>query len=366
MDSRGLHHFASFVRELNGECTLLRIFGDNLVAGSRLGDLACWSIGSGTEIWRILVEGPCSDCDLEGDLLCVSESDKLHAIDIRTGEFLWNCELEGSSDFVRISGGVWATSSVYTIEIQDYTEASVWLFDKEGQVGGKWEIEGKAWFLAAESDLVTVGLGRPKCGYANVAIGEGPVYFSVDNKSPITTGAVSDEGSRYLGHSDGGISEITGEGSSSHKVESGSVTSITIEEDWLAGFESGSVLSGPSLGSWSTEVGGSVDAVCLGPSLRGEVCVWSSSWSEKAKLSLLDKISGDIQFEVSHGSRIGKICSAGKTITLGDSEGNIFLIEEGVLRRRFEQVEEGFVEGKKRSLIRRRINSLRKDDLQWK
>ncbi len=360
MDSRGLHHFASFVRELNGECTLLRIFGDRLVAGSRLGDLACWSIGSGTEIWRNLVEGPCSDCDLEGDLLCVSESDKLHAVDIRTGEFLWNCELEGSSDLVRVSGGVWATSSVYTIEIQDYTESSVWLFDKEGQNEGKWEVEGRAWFLAAEPDLAIVGLSRPKCGYAKVAIGGGPEYFSMENDTPITTGAISDKGSLYLGHSNGGISEITGEESSSHKAGSASVTSITIGEDWLAGLESGSVLSGPSLGSWSAEVGGLVDVVCLGPSLRGERCVWSSSWSERAKLSLLDEISGDIQFEVSHDSRIGKICSAGGTITLGDSEGNIFLIEEGVLRRRFEQVEEGFGEDQKRSLIRRRIRRLKK------
>ncbi|MDP6662085.1 MAG: PQQ-binding-like beta-propeller repeat protein [Candidatus Thalassarchaeaceae archaeon] len=361
MESRGLHHFASFARELDGECTLLRIFGDWLVAGSRLGDLACWSIGSGTEMWRCLVEGPCSDCDLEGDMLCVSESDKLHAVDIRTGDFLWSYELEGSSDLVSISGGVWATSSVYTIEIQDYTESSVWLLDKEGRLESKWGVVGRSWFLGAKSNLAIIGLSRPNCGYAKVTIGKNPEYFSTENNNPITTGVMSDEGSLYLGHSNGGISEITDEGSSSQIAGSASVTSITIGEDWLAGFESGRVLSGPSLGGWSTEVGGSVDVICLGPSLRGEKCVWSSSWSGKAKLSLLEEIGGEVQFEIGHDSRIGEICSAGRKISLGDSEGKIFLIEEEVLRRRFEQVEEGNEEEKKRSLIRSRIRGLRKE-----
>ena len=262
---------------------------------------------------------------------------------------------------VRISGGVWATSSVYTIEIQDYTESAVWLFDKEGKLEGKWEVEGRAWFLGAKSNLTIIGLSRPKCGYAIVAVGKGPEYFSMENDDPITTGAISDEGLLYLGHSNGGISEITDEGSSSHIAELSSVTSIAIGEDWLAGFESGMVLSGPSLGSWSTKVGGSVDVVSLGPSLGGENCVWSSSWSERAKLSLLGETSGEIQFEIGHDSRIGEICSTEGTIGLGDSEGKIFLIEEGVLRRRFEQVEEGVGEDQKRSLIRSKVRSLRKE-----
>lgn len=360
MASRGLHHFASFVRELNGPCTLLRIFGDNLVAGTRLGDLTCWSISSGSERWRVLVEGPCSDCDLEGDLLCVSESDNLHGVDMRTGELLWSSELEGSSDFVRVSrGGVWATSSVYTIEIQDYSEAAVWLFDIEGRLQGKWGVDGRAWFLAAKSDLAIIGLSRPRCGYAIVSIGHDFKYISIENNNPITTGVVSEEGVLYFGHTDGGISEIMGEEVTSHIVGSSPVTSITLGESWVAGLESGQVISGPSLGGWSADVGRLVDVVSLGPSLRGGRCVWSSSWSEGAKLTLLDEDSGTTQFEVNHDSRIKEICSTEGTIALGDSEGNVFLIEDEVFRRRFEQVEEDVEEDQKRSLLRRRIRSLR-------
>ena len=360
MASRGLHHFASFVRELNGACTLLRIFGDNLVAGTRLGDLACWSISSGSERWKIFMDGPCSDCDLEGDLLCVSESANIHAVDMRTGEFLWSSELEGSSDFVRVSGsGVWATSSVYTIEIQDYSQASVWLFDIKGRLQGKWGIDGRAWFLAAKSELAIIGLSRPRCGYANVSLGHDPAYIPLDNNSPITTGAVSEDGVMYLGHSDGGVSEIIGEEIASHNAGSTPVSALTIGEDWVAGLESGQVVSGASSGGWTSELSGFVDVVSLGPSLRGGRCVWSSSWSEGAKLALLDEDSGTAQLEVNHDSRIEEICSTEGTIALGDSEGNVFLIEEAVLRRRFEQVDEDVEEGQKRSLLRRRIRSLR-------
>ncbi len=360
MTSRGLHHFASFVRELNGACTLLRIFGDNLVAGTHLGDLACWSISSGSERWKIFMDGPCSDCDLEGDLLCVSGSDNLHAVDMRTGEFLWSNELEGSSDFVRVSGGgVWVTSSVYAIEIQDYSQAAIWLFDIKGRLQDKWEVDGRAWFLTAKSELAIIGLSRPRCGYANVSLGHNPSYIPLDNNSPITTGAVSEDGALYLGHSDGGVSEIIGEEVASHNAGSSPVTALAIGEDWVAGLESGQVISGPSLDGWSVDVGRLVDVVSLGPSLSGGRCVWSSSWSEGAKLTLLDEDSGTTQFEVNHDSRIEKIYSAEGTIALGDSEGNVFLIEEAVFRRRFEQVGEDIEGDQKRSLLRRRIRSLR-------
>jgi hypothetical protein len=345
---------------MNGACTLLRIFGDNLVAGTRLGDLACWSISSGLERWKIFMEGPCSDCDLEDDLLCVSESDNLHAVDLRTGKFLWSSELVGSSDFVRVSGGgIWATSSVYTIEIQDYSQATVWLFDIKGRLQGKWGVDGRAWFLAAKSELAIIGLSRPRCGYANMSLGHDPAYISLDNNSPITTGAVSEEGVLYLGHSDGGVSEIIGEEVASHNAGLSAVTALAVGKDWVAGLESGQVASGTSPGGWSSELGGFVDVVSLGPSLNGGRCVWSSSWSEGAKLTLLDEDSGTTQFEVNHDFRIEKICSTGGTIALGDSEGNVFLFEEAVFRRRFEQVGEDVEEDQKRSLLRRQIRSLR-------
>ena len=362
MARMGLVHVASFVRELDGQCTLLSISGDRLVAGSRQGDIACWSITSGSEIWRSKVDGPCSDSDTNDKTLFFTESDKIHAVDLATGEFLWSIDLEGSTDFVRFTGsGIWATSSVYNIEIQDYYEATVWLIDVEGSVLEKWGIEGRAWSLASTQEEAIVGLSRPKCGYAVVSSESGPEYFPLGNDSPVTMGVVSDGGILYLGHSDGGISEISEEGISTHPAGPSAITSLYVSDDWVAGMDSGRVSSGERLGGWSIDLGGLVDLVIMGPSSKGDVCVWSSSWTEESKLALLNKKSGEVDFELFHGPRIEVGFSTDRAIALGDSRGNIFLIEQDVLLRRLQQIDEGEDYDERKSLLRRRIRNLRRE-----
>ena len=48
----------------------------------------------------------------------------------RMGRFFGR-ELEGASDYVlAVEGSIWATSSVYEIEVGDYTESSIWRFNR--------------------------------------------------------------------------------------------------------------------------------------------------------------------------------------------------------------------------------------------
>jgi len=46
---------------------------------------------------------------------------------------------------------------------------------------------------------------------------------------------------------------------------------------------------------------------------------------------------------------------------LGDSRGNIFLIEQDVLLRRLQQIDEGEDYDERKSLLRRRIRDLRRE-----
>ena len=124
MTVRSLESVSSFERGLGSACTALRFGEGNLLAGSQEGALVCWSVDSGDELWRVEVDGPISDLALEGDRVYVAASSDLHVIDVGSGEVVWSHALEGASDYVRVYEGViWASSSVYEIEISDYTES---------------------------------------------------------------------------------------------------------------------------------------------------------------------------------------------------------------------------------------------------
>ncbi len=362
MAQPGLEFYSSLVRHVDGECALLRISGDFLVAGASSGQVACWSIASGSEVWRKEFEGPCSDADILGGVLYFTESNKLHSIELMTGVALWDVELEGSSDFVRCSRRhLWATSSVYNFEIQDYSEGAVWKLGLDGEVIRSWKTEGRAWALSSLEDSALLGLSRPKCGYATVSESNELEYIALENDNPVTIGD-DDGGLRvFLGHSRGGLTEICeGESKSLSRAES-SVSAIEFDDGWIAGLESGEILVGESFGSWSTNIGGSIENVCIGPSLEGGRWLWASSWGQGSRITIMDPSNGSVKLEFPHPSRIYSVCSFEKTICFGDSEGLVFVLEEGVIRRRFSHSDEGVLKENDKSAMRRKIRGLRRE-----
>ena len=275
MAQPSLEFYSSLVRNIEGECSFLRISGDFLVAGSNSGQVGCWSISSGSEFWRVEFEGPCSNSDSFGEVLYFTESNKIHSIDINSGEVLWSVELQGSSDFVRCTSEyLWVTSSVYNFEIQDYSEGAVWKLGLDGTVIQSWKTEGRAWALSSVEGRALLGLSRPNCGYATVSELSDIKYVSLENENPVTVG--NDDGDQrvFLGHSKGGVTEICSGESTSLSMADSSVSAIEFNGGLVAGLESGEVFVGEGFGSWSTDIGGSVETVSIGPSLDGETGIW--------------------------------------------------------------------------------------------
>ena len=62
---------------------------------------------------------------------------------------------------------------------------------------------------------------------------------------------------------------------------------------------------------------------------------------------------------VSHDFRISSIFNDGGSICLGDSTGNIYLLEGEVIRRRHGRSEEEFEQEEKRVSLRKKIRELR-------
>ena len=323
MTVSSLTDYSSLVREIGGECAFVRVSGELLVSGSKSGEVACWDLSSGKEMWRSRFEGPCSNADSNKDFLFFTESDRVHAIVLSSGD-----------------------------------EGSVWKIDYSGKVRWRGDTIGRAWSLSDFQGQAIMGLSRPKCGYA-IASEKGIEYHELEENKPITAGCKLDGGGIVFGHSNGSVTEIYGEVCSTVSVGDSAIRAVDCGTSWVAGLDSGVVSTGESLGSWKIESMGSIDVVSFGPSLEDVAGIWYSSWDGEGGIFLVDSSIGSLQLERSHESRIVACFATEHTICFGDISGCIHVIEKKVLRRRFGRLPERDIESGRESELRKKIRALR-------
>jgi len=320
-----LSSVSSLRRDIGSPCTVLRVYDGRVFAGSQEGALACWMADSGEEVWQVTMSGPLSDFSFTDGRVYVAGSSMIVCLDYNSGEIVWSRELEGSSDYVvSTDNGIWAASSVYEIEIGDYTESTIWRFDDSGEVQQRWSIAERCWFFGLDDRGLVLGLGRPRCGALRV--GEEKLeHLEISDTGPVTCGSVS--GNRILlGHSDGNVSEI-GRGLALKGTSPVSAV-LGVQDLTIAGFEDGDVVSSAG---WNHSSQGYVAALSLGPSPSGNQAIWVSS---DEGVAILDGDGGSPLLELCHGCRITEFDSMGDIIAIGDSEGVIQLVERDVLSRR--------------------------------
>ena len=351
---------ASLERALGSACTVLRIDGSDLLAGSQEGTLACWSVDSGSECWRIEMAGPISDLAVSDGRVYAAASSNLHSLDASSGEVIWSRPLEGASDYVQVwDGVVWAASSVYEIEISDYTESTVWMFDSEGSLKERWTFPERAWHFGLHNDGgVLLGLGRPRCGLLRIRSDEGATHHPLMGSSPVTVGACGSGGRFLIGHSDGSVSVVGDSAAESSEERSSPVRAICgSNQDWLSGHDSGEVVSSRG---WAISAPGAVESLAKGPSGSEGGGIWVSRWDgATSSVVIVDATDGSVLLELEHGHRIRHIQSADGNIALGDSSGRIHLIEEGVLSRRLEEVVVESDDDERRSRLMERLRQFR-------
>ena len=360
MENIVLESIVSFSRKLNGECTILKIIDGYVVAGSKSGNVVCWKIESGKEIWSLYFDGPCSDIDNSGENIFVTESDKVHCIEVRSGIRIWSKSIGGVSDYLFVEEDkLWVTSSTYTFEIQDYEDSNVLLFDAGGEIEERWEISGKAWFIFVKNKVAFVGLSG-RNGYAELRIGSSAKYIELENDGSIIAGDYSKMDEVCLGHSNGGITIFNG-----NKIDSffydQQIKSVLIDGGWIASFESGEIVSNRKLGDWQINVSGIIDFISFGPSLNENNTIWSSVWNDCSYLKIINEITGMIELEMEHGQRIVKIHIHDEIIALGDIEGKIMILETKVIKNRIDNHGEDGNNAEKRALVRNKIQKLLRD-----
>ena len=345
MTGLSLEAISSYVRDLSSSCSALLLVEDLLFAGSHEGLLVSWDALSGIENWRVSIAGPISDISLESDIIYVTASDSLHAVDQEEGSLLWSKQLEGASDYVlAVDGIVWATSSVYELEVADFIEATIWRFDQSGNELGRWIMAERPWNIASDgSGRIILGLGRPRCGYVRVSSKLGIEHIQLPSNSPVTCGSVNDT-ELIFGHADGSVSALE-----DSILEAGSlVTSIASgPHGWISGHEDGSI----SMKAKSEILPGSIDSVEI-----VETIGWASSF-DGANVQIM--ILGEESNTISHDSRLRQMDSLSSGIVLGDDQGRVYFVESEVMQRRINSRLEEPENDSKNSDLRARLRMLR-------
>lgn len=348
MRDRRLSDASSFIRDIGSCCSSILFESDIVVVGSKEGAIKSWSIETGEQILGLDLDGPISDLAISGELLFASCSSKLVAINIATREVLWSSQLEGSSDSVTIwNGFVWALSSVYEIDISDYTESTLWKFNTQGELIERWSFAEKGWHLGVNSGI-EIGIGRPSCGFIKVGRDGVLNYHSLAVAYPVTIGCDGSETIVY-GLSDGSIcnseGDLCGKGS-------GLLTAIiSVDGGWASGDQNGRVLWGEKKIELDSEV------LSLGVAPNG-FDLWVQTWEDKSRFLSISPDGTYLQvFE--HPDRIVVCDFREKAIVFGDEAGRVFLVEERY-ENRFDQgdVGLGHREGE-RNLLMERLRKLR-------
>ncbi len=317
MGDRRLSDASSFIRDIGSCCSSILFDSGTVIVGSKEGAIKSWSIETGKQILGLDLDGPISDFAVSGEVLFASCSSKLAAINIATGEVLWSSQLEGSSDSVTIwDGFVWALSSVYEIDISDYTESTLWKFNTQGELIERWSFAEKGWHLGVNNGI-EIGIGRPSCGFIKVGRDGVLNYHSLAVASPVTIGCDGSE-TIIFGLSDGSIcnseGDLCGKGS-------GLVTAIiSIDGGWASGDRNGRILWGEKEIELDSEV------LSLGVAPNG-VDLWVQTWEDKSRfLSISPEGTYSQVFE--HLDRIVVCDFKEKAIVFGDEAGRVFLVEE--------------------------------------
>ena len=351
MQIRPIEDLASFVRDLGSECTTLNM-GDNfLLAGSKIGRITLWDTNTGQEKWTTEVEGPISDLGID-ERIYLTASAELHSIDKENGAIEWSVDIGGSSDMIGINGEkIFVTSSLYEIEVQDYTETTFFIFDKSGKLITSIDFEEKPWFMGKQNHKIILGIGRPRCGILTVDGEYNISHSKTDGDSPVNMGIKTNKGF-LLGHSNGSITEIIDTDRKSIQCGNDSITAMSSAGfSWQVGDKNGNIFSSDG---WRKKLGNRINSI-----VEAKHHIWVSVTSEKNTVYLLDKKDGGIKHQFSHNNKIQLMELEDDNLAISDEEGKIMFFDMKTLDKRIKTVVEVSKDSERRNLLKKRLRALR-------
>ena len=329
---------------------------EQLFAGGWDGKFKHWN-AEGDLLWSTQLNDRISVISRKGDHVFATAGLHVTCLHANTGEKVWSHALEGSADSLILFGEkLYAISSVYDIEHNDFLESAIWCFSFDGTLEWVHKMNERPWVALEFENHLLFGLGRPKCGLLKLNEDEERLHISTDVDSPITSGSSSSE--RVLfGHADGTVSN--GKGDVEH-IENASIEDIrTLQEGYVVALENGELIRRIDAKKvWSYE-GGLVTIQAVGFAFDGDDTHWSGRWSgSNSELQVRNCDTGELLAEESC-TRCESVSATVNRVAVGFQNGQIHVWEAGMFERRLHNKNSEQKQSVRHSDLQNKLRALR-------
>ena len=351
-----------------GACWMTRLLGEpvsalsidesnDIIAGGWNGVLSYWDC-DGENNWSTNLPDRIGSIATNQEFVFATAGLHIVAVSRTSGELMWQFALEGSADEVIIhERHVYATSSVYDIEHNDFIDSAVWCFTFDGNNLWTKHIDERPWTIFSDDNTVIIGLGRPKMGIATINQ-EGEInHQQLASNSPVTFGKLI--GSKpVFGHANGDVSSIDGkitsiEGESIEEVLTDNQENLVIVTE-----RSINCLTNENSKLWSMK-----NIQPSGQEIGFEINKIQSFWYAQTdglngQLKIIYCDSGQ-QIAAMSCSKISNIVSSSNRVVVGNEAGEILVWDAEMLNRRLES-EVDIDQDDRKKALRDRLKALKK------
>ena len=351
-----------------GACWMTRLLGEpvsalsidesnDIIAGGWNGVLSYWDC-DGENNWSTNLPDRIGSIAANQEFVFATAGLHIVAVSRTSGELMWQFALEGSADEVIIhEGHVYATSSVYDIEHNDFIDSAVWCFTFDGNNLWTKHMDERPWTIFSDDNTVIIGLGRPKMGIATINQ-EGEInHQQLTSNSPVTFGKLI--GSKpVFGHANGDVSSIDGkitsiEGESIEEVLTDNQENLVIVTE-----RSINCLTNENSQLWSMK-----NIQPSGQAIGFEINNIQSFWYAQTdglngQLKIIYCDSGQ-QIAAMSCSKISNIVSSSNRVVVGNEAGEILVWDAEMLNRRLES-EVDIDQDDRKKALRDRLKALKK------
>ena len=351
-----------------GACWMTRLLGEpvsalsidesnDIIAGGWNGVLSYWDC-DGENNWSTNLADRIGSIASNQEFIFATAGLHIVALSRTSGELMWQFALEGSADEVIIhEGHVYATSSVYDIEHNDFIDSAVWCFTFDGKNLWTKHMDERPWTIFSDDNTVIIGLGRPKMGIATINQ-EGEInHQQLTSNSPVTFGKLI--GSKpVFGHANGDVSSIDGKITS---IEGESIEeALTDKQENLVIVTERSIncLTNENSQLWSMK-----NIQPSGQAIGFEINNIQSFWYAHSdglngQLKIIYCDSGQ-QIAAMSCSKISNIVSSSNRVVVGNEAGEILVWDAEMLNRRLES-EVDIDQDDRKKALRDRLKALKK------
>lgn len=329
--SARLSDLASMVRSLKAPVSAIAQDANSFIAGDSEGTVSAWSVLDGAHLWSIEVEPSVSSIAVADNIVAIAHGASITGVNYDDGAVIWANSVEGACDLVVFDEqSLWVTSSVYEIEIQDYVACRIMRVEPhQGLVEQSIPLASKAWTLDIFGRGCILGLGRPQPGIYTLQIGQdGLNHLEGSPRIPIIRSTTSSDNRISFTTSDQQAIQIDQTGEILDLEKDVLLAGYTHDGKWIRYGESGELDKEKNQAE-------SFDEAPHHFTSNDEMTLISTKKPESSGAITL----GKTRVNWAHSSEITIVQSYLDRTILGCFDGEIFFLENKVIKRRISKSE---------------------------